>query len=327
MRDQKYTRPVYVDKDRQLFETVAHCRRFENAVVNHFIRDTDAGINKQFSAVTFDLDNHSRFIAFRGTDGSIVGWKEDFNMAFSAPIPAQQQAIEYLTLLAGEDDCELYVGGHSKGGNLAVYAASFVDDTIFTRINRVYNYDGPGLSDQVNAEKAYQRLGAKACTILPKASMIGMLLFQNKDFTIVESDAISIMQHSPFYWHVLGNQFVRGIRSQDSEAMEKILHAWLQNTTDDERQVLIDVFFDVVQATGAKSFNRFIVFKLFQSPEIVLKCLQNIDPSKRKMVRKRLSDLMIIIMRESTIAEQQMLKSVFTRKEDNLGISNPTDKG
>ena len=141
MKDQKYTRPVYVDKDRQLFETVAHCRRFENAVVNHFIRDTDAGINKQFSAVTFDLDNHSRFIAFRGTDGSIVGWKEDFNMAFSAPIPAQQQAIEYLTLLAGEDDCELYV-------------------------------------------------------------------------------------------------------------------------------------------------NRFIVFKLFQSPEIVLKCLQNIDPSKRKMVRK-----------------------------------------
>lgn len=284
---------------------MAHSRRFEEVVVNHFITETDAEINKQFSAVSFDLDNHTRFIAFRGTDGSIVGWKEDFNMAFSAPIPAQQRAVEYLMLLAKECDCELYVGGHSKGGNLAVYAASFVDDTILAQIRQIYNYDGPGLSDQVNAEKAYQRLGAKVRTILPKASMIGMLLFQSKDYTIIESDAISIMQHSPFYWHVLSNQFVRGTRSQDSEIKDKILQAWLQNTTDDERQVLIDVFFDVVQATGAKSFNRFILFKLFQSPEIILKCLQNIEPSKRKMVRKRLSDLMLIVMRESIIAERK----------------------
>lgn len=326
MKDKKYTRPIYADKDSQLFEAVAHSRRFENVVVNHFTTETDAELNMQFSAVTFDLDSQTRFVAFRGTDGSIVGWKEDFNMAFSAPIPAQQRAIDYLTTLAEEDSRELYVGGHSKGGNLAVYAASFVDDTILSRISQIYNYDGPGLSDQVDAERAYQRLCTKVRTILPKASMIGMLLFQSKDFTIVESDSISIMQHSPFYWHVIGNQFIQGIRSKDSESMEKIIHTWLLNTTDKERHVLIDVFFDIVQATGATSFNRMIFFKLLQNPEIVFKCLQNIDPTERKMVRKRLMDLWIISKRESTLIEQQMIKSVFMRKEDRLGTSAITDK-
>ena len=164
----------------------------------------DAAAEEQFAAMTFCLPNGSIYIAFRGTDSTMVGWKEDFNMSFRCPVPAQTTATSYLESAALALDGPLMCGGHSKGGNLAVYAASMCDPAVRERLVRVYSHDGPGFNEAFLGGAEYQALAAagKIDKTLPRSSIIGMIFEHQEDYAVVESCDFGLLQHNPFSWVV-----------------------------------------------------------------------------------------------------------------------------
>ena len=134
---------ILQEEDLDLFPSVAQSTRFGNLFLKNYINKRDLQEEKQFSAITIILPDGTMYIAYRGTDNTLVGWKEDFNMSFMKSVPAQADAVDYLNNVAAQTSGRLRVGGHSKGGNLAVYAAAFCNQDVQDRIIEVYNNDGP----------------------------------------------------------------------------------------------------------------------------------------------------------------------------------------
>jgi uncharacterized membrane protein len=160
-----------------LLRAAAETERFSSLYLCGFERRTDAQCEAQFAAITFLLPDGEMFIAFRGTDDSLVGWKEDFNMAFLSVIPSQSSAMLYVDRMAATYPAyRIRIGGHSKGGNLAVYSAAKCASVHRERIIRVYNNDGPGFSRAFLDSEGYTAIKDRIHTILPETSVVGMLL-------------------------------------------------------------------------------------------------------------------------------------------------------
>ena len=170
-----HTIQYHLERDRELFPAMAESRRFGNLVLMDFVNRIDTEIEKQFAAVTVKLLD-STCIIYRGTDNTLVGWKEDFNMSFSTPVPAQIDAVKYLQMISEKVQDALIVCGHSKGGNLAVYASLFCSDSVGRRIRQIYNHDGPGFDGRVVSRTRLLALAGKLHTFVPQSSVIGMLL-------------------------------------------------------------------------------------------------------------------------------------------------------
>ncbi len=182
----------------------AATERFGSIGLCYYKNIFDVEKETQFAAITYMLDDGSAFLTFRGTDKTIIGWKEDFNMAYQNSIPAQRLARAYVQHFAMESDRILRVGGHSKGGNLAIYASSTVDENIQNRILEVYNQDGPGFREYMLEDEGYLRLIPKIHTFLPQSSIFGILMVHKEPCTIIKSRYVGIMQHDPYNWEVMG---------------------------------------------------------------------------------------------------------------------------
>ena len=318
MRNLPYTRQISSDEDKQLFSLCAESIRFGDITVVDYQTDTDEKVGKQFAAVTFYLPDNTAFIAFRGTDGTIVGWEEDCNLAFSDPIPAQVEATQYLSKIARQYPYRLRVGGHSKGGNMAVFSACSVSKEIRDRITTVYNYDGPGLSDRIEATIYYSRIADIMEVYVPQSSMIGMLLSHAQNVAVVAADSHSVFQHNPYYWHVKATGFELTERSKDSEFVESVIHKWLRTVDDNERRMIIDAIFRVIKETNAISFNREILFKLTQNPLLIGRALQSYTSEDKKKVLRKLIDLSMFIHQEASNREKEFIQDTISSANDKL---------
>ena len=159
----------------ELGHKMAASRRFSDLTLCAYVSRTDEETQTQFSALTALLPDKTAYIAFRGTDDTIVGWKEDFNLAFLPVVPAQRMAAEYLAAAAAAlPSHPLRVGGHSKGGNLAVYSAVFCGEAVQNQLMRVYNNDGPGFRTSLLGLPEHRRVADKITTILPGKSLKAM---------------------------------------------------------------------------------------------------------------------------------------------------------
>lgn len=238
----------------------------------------------QFAAVTFDLPDGTHYVAFRGTDSTIVGWREDFNMAFESPVPAQSAAVKYLTEAAALTSGPLILGGHSKGGNLAVYAAAHADPMLQSRIRTVYSFDGPGLDDATMASEGYANIARRIRSFVPQQSVVGLLLTYHPEYTVVKSDGIGLLQHDSFTWQVLGTDFI-AVTELDvgSQLVDHTVHEWLSKVTPDKRKIFIDTIFDILEATGANTVKELLKDVPGRVPAI-LKALQKVDFETAKMV-------------------------------------------
>ena len=170
-----------------LLKKVSCAPRFKDLALTKYINKINYENPQQFSAVTTLLGDGSFHIAFRGTDDTIVGWKEDFNMGFMSAVPSQLDAVKYVNSVADEIDGKIIIGGHSKGGNLAVYSAVYCSDNIKNRIITVYNNDGPGFSKKILDSDEYAEVSDKIKTIIPESSVVGILLEHEEKFIIVKS--------------------------------------------------------------------------------------------------------------------------------------------
>ncbi|MHA7965422.1 Mbeg1-like protein [Paenibacillus sp. CAU 1782] len=238
-----------------LLRKLGQCPRFANAKLSKFEKITDLDRVKQFAAMVVELDDGSIFYAYRGTDNTIVGWKENFNMCISTPIAAQYEALRYLEETVGEGDAPLRLGGHSKGGNLAIYAAMMCRADIKDRILQVYNNDGPGFDAKIIKSAPYQQILDRIVTIIPQSSVVGMLLEHEEAYTIVQSNAPLLMQHEAFSWEVMGNAFVKGESvEKKSELLDMTLKSWLGQLDKMQRQQFVSAVFHVFDAGDIRTF-------------------------------------------------------------------------
>lgn len=238
---------VRVKTDLSLLMAAAESRRFGNTMVLEYRNLLIPEEETQFAAVTFLLDDNSAFLAFRGTDYSLVGWKEDFNMSFQETIPSQRLALEYTEEFAAKYVMPLRLGGHSKGGNLAVFAAVKANPQIRSRILGVYNNDGPGFTDYVMRDPAYKEMAPRIRTIIPQSSVIGMLLEHEEPYTIIKSKTLGLLQHELYSWEVMGKDFVPMEEiTADSHFLNLTIKKWLADMSNEERNEIVDTVFDLL---------------------------------------------------------------------------------
>ena len=218
--------------------------------INHINDKTET----QFSAVTYLLDDRHVFVAYRGTDDTIVGWKENFNMSFMHPVPAQTEAMHYLEELASERDETVYVGGHSKGGNLAVYALAKCSHKTNERVKLAFNNDGPGFSREFMQSLEYESTREKIRTILPQSSVVGMLLEHEEKYEVIKSSQSGLLQHDPLSWEVLGAGFIHlDTIAADSKFVDQAIKEWLSGMSVAEREMFVEKLFESLAATNAKT--------------------------------------------------------------------------
>ena len=226
--------------------------RFRDLALSGFVRRALPECTEQFSALTVSIPDGTHYVSFRGTDDTLYAWKEDFMMALSGAIPAQRDAAEYLAWAASAYDGTLRVGGHSKGGNLAVYAAACADAAVQDRISVIYNNDGPGFDADFLRSPGYLRIREKLLPLLPQYSLVGTLLEQDTNCVIVRSGRFGIAAHDGFNWGVRGTQFLRcQDMSRSSRAFDVTMERVLGAMDMDERRDFIDTLFRVLSATGA----------------------------------------------------------------------------
>ena len=235
---------VRVVNDCHLLEKASHSKRFGSLLVTRSRDIFSQEEQIQFSAYTILLPDKTHVIAFRGTDNTVIGWKEDFNMSFSPEVPAQREALKYLEEEAALTNSKLIVTGHSKGGNLAVYSSAKASKKIRERISAIYNFDGPGFLSDFLSSTGYKEITEKIHTFVPRSSIIGMLLDRREKHLIVESSQIGIYQHDPYSWRVLGVHFVLvNELSTSANLFDKSLKSWLYSIPADERSLFIDSVF------------------------------------------------------------------------------------
>ena len=244
---------VRVKKDLELLEMAAKSARFDNIRMTFYRSILIPEEDTQFAAVTIFLEDGSAYIAFRGTDSTLTGWKEDFNMSFQPDIPSQRLALEYLKEFAAAHPVPLWMGGHSKGGNLAVFSAAKCGELLQKRIIEVYNQDGPGFSGAMLEDPGYRAILPKLRSYVPQSSVIGMLLEHEEPYTIIRSNQLGIMQHEPYSWMVMGANFLRVEElTADSRFLDRTFKTWLSQMTNEERGAFFDTVFELLESTGAE---------------------------------------------------------------------------
>ncbi len=277
--------------DDELFPLMAISKRYQNLKITRFINNIDIEKQEQFSAVTILMPDNSIFVSYRGTDNTIVGWKEDFNLSFLDDVPAQLESIEYLKEVAGVyKDKKIRLGGHSKGGNLAIYAASF-SKGLEKRIIEVYNNDGPGLSGEATTREGYQSALKKIHTFIPQSSVVGRLLSHEEKYTVVKSVQTGIMQHDVFSWQVERNELIHlGEVDNGSEIVDKTLKKWLKEVEPKERELFIDTLFGLLADTEGTTIGD-LRRNWVNNAKIVINNYKNIDEETKKNLNRAIKIL------------------------------------
>lgn len=281
--------------DLDLFPMLAKSERFGEVILTDYINKVDVEQEKQFSAITMLLPNKLIYVSYRGTDNTLIGWKEDFNMSFSSHVPSQKDSVKYLDEVVKKYSGNVIVGGHSKGGNLAVYASTFCDKKTKKRIIEVYNEDGPGFDDDIICTDQYKEIIEKVHTYIPQSSVIGRLLNHEESYTVVQSVANGIMQHDLYSWQVLGSKFVSLEEvTNGSEFVDQTIKGWVKSVSPEQRAQFIDILFEILNSTEAYTLTE-LSSKKFTTARAILKKYQNIDEESKKLISKTLHALLSIV--------------------------------
>lgn len=300
----KSTMKILWEDDNELFPLMGKSERFGKMSVTQYVNKINAEQEKQFSATTVILPDNTIFVTYRGTDATIVGWKEDFNMCFKSHIASQKDAVEYLNMVSKKYKRLIRIGGHSKGGNLAVYAAMFTNSKVKKRIINIYNNDGPGFDDEIIKTKEYKEILPKVHTYIPQSSVIGRLLNHEEKYTVVQSIQKGIMQHDLYSWQLEGKEFICLEKvTNGSEIFDKTLKEWLINITPEQRGIVIDTAFDILNTTEVEYFSE-LKKNWFLNIRLMLGRYKNLDDESKKViseiVQKLVSTVKNIISNEMT---------------------------
>lgn len=293
-----------------LLKKAASCSRFGPLPMSCYVDIIDTQGEEQFSALCVHINEKTLFVAFRGTDDTIVGWREDFNMFFKAPVPAQLRAAEYLESVGKFFDGNLIVGGHSKGGNLAVWAATHCSPDVTDRILVVFNFDGPGFAVDFRSTDGYQAVKSRIRTIVPESSVVGMFMEHEDRFSVVKSTRKGIWQHDALSWCVKGNRFeyADGL-SPEMMKINGILASWINNMDNTQREKFTESFFGLLEATNASTLTDLVANK-----KALIKAITSADAETKKALRSAFG----LLVGESTKSVTEWIKTPLKRKEKSI---------
>ena len=270
----------------KIFRAMAESERFRDVRIHHQFAMTDAQKEMQFSAMCLDLPDGTMCVAFRGTDNTIVGWREDFNMAYQDKVAGQEAACYYLKRAAELTDRPLRIAGHSKGGNLGVYAASFATAELQDRISEIWAFDAPGMNPTVSALEGYTRIRGKIRSYIPQTSIIGLLMDFYTPYTVVRSTSSGISQHDPASWQVYGPRFVEVPEiDRTAKVVCETLHDWLATSTEEQRGAFVDTLFQLVDTTGATRMSDLTGEKI-KSLMVMVGNRKEVDPETRRVFNR-----------------------------------------
>ena len=285
----------YRDKE-NLFDVLAFSPRFADMMLCNYVSTYDETEQEQFAAMHINASPNFTVIAFRGTDSTVVGWREDLNMSFMMPVPAQKSAVEYVEQTAKGLFKKYCFCGHSKGGNLAVYSGVFCNPKLQKKIVNIYNFDGPGFNRKMVNEEAYKRIENRIATFVPEQSIVGLLMEHEEDYKVVESTEFSILQHEGFSWVIDRDRFVT-VDEVDkfSKSFSLTLKAWLAQMNSEERKEVVDAFFDVFVNAGINDFMEIVDMDV-KKAGLLLKEVAKVPHMQRDKVMK----LIKLLIEENT---------------------------
>lgn len=274
-----------------LMKNIAESERFKNAKLSKYIDVIDNETQMQFSAFHIKLDDLSTYITFRGTDDTLVGWKEDFNMSFISPVPSQIAAVKYVNSTVTKNMHNIRLGGHSKGGNLAIYSAVKCDSHVKKKILAVYNNDGPGFDSNMVDSQEYADMLPYIKTIVPYHSLVGMLLEHRENYMVVKSSNAGVMQHDAVSWQVLGSRFetMENV-SRASHLLKEALSGWINGLDMEKRKEFVEILFSIITASGAGKLSELRMDRV-ASASVAFKQYAAMDKETKAMLRKVLRSL------------------------------------
>lgn len=274
-----------------MLQKLAECPRFKNLLLTGFVNRIDYKKEFQFCAMTVLLQKNRYAVVFRGTDEHLISWKEDFNMSFLPVVPAQNLALTYLEEAAEAIRGKLYVCGHSKGGNLAVYAGVRASYRTRRKILGIYNHDGPGFYDINGLGDAYEEMLPRIHSFVPETAVVGMLLEQVGEHKVVKSTNKGLLQHDAVSWEVLGPKFVTvNSVSDTSRMLNDILKNWLKEISNEERATFVDTLYKILDASQAKSLDDLNSEK-GRIANVILKEFSGLSKETKTMLGKTISTL------------------------------------
>ncbi len=253
--EEKYRDGSVLKDAPQLLREIACTKRFGEIKVREYISLNDTERTLQFAAMEFVLPDDTSYVAYRGTDDTLVGWKEDFMLALHET-EAEKEAADYLDSIAAKSSRTLRIGGHSKGGHLAVYAAANCSSKVLNRITRIYSNDGPGFTDSAISGGDIQKIIPKIISIIPEESIVGLLMMPVKDPIVVKSRAKSVHQHNPATWCIEGKELVRARKvSKVSLMLDKLIKENVSKMAPEQLDEFVEDLFSVFESTGASTFS------------------------------------------------------------------------
>lgn len=286
----EYKKHIFWDRDVDLLKYAAFNPRFQNMKLSGYVNLLEQTQQMQFCAVTIELDKNVHFISFRGTDNSIVGWQEDFNMYYMFPLPSQKKSVEYLENAAKMLSGTFILGGHSKGGNLAVYASAFCSPCVQQRIKDVFNHDGPGFAAEVIRKSCFEAVKNKVHTYVPQSSIFGMMLEHEEDFIIIQSNEKGFGQHDIYSWEIRRTNLVElNKMSNLSMFFDHTLRDFVVNLNVEQRKEFITGLFSLLENRDGDTFDEFGE-NFFKNSSVVMKTIKNMDGKTRKMILSTLMD-------------------------------------
>lgn len=278
---------IVMAQDVELLQQLSQAPRFKNLTVQHYRNTIDLDTEQQFSAVLIHLDAQTSYVAFRGTDLTLVGWKEDLNMSYQKTIPAQHSAVRYLDELEPFLRARVIIGGHSKGGNLAIFAACFAKDSIQQKIIAIHNFDGPGFQEAILKQQQYQMMKPLMITYMPQNAVVGTIFHHDHTIHIANSQAKGIMQHDTFTWQVNHHDIVTLDNANTENVTQQTLDNLLTQLTPDERKKIVDTLYTVLTASGATTVTELqkVDFKTIRQ---AIKSLQHLSKEEGRLLQDSL---------------------------------------
>ena len=279
--------PMMITQERhEVSQVIADAPRFQSLKFFGVVSEWDKDTTKQFAAVTVEVEPSVRLVVFRGTDETLIGWKEDFLMTYSPLVAAQTDAKEYLAKQASLWDGDLMISGHSKGGNLAIYAAATQEEDVQLRIVDIFCFDSPGLYRSVLETKGYQNIVPLAMRYIPQDSLVGLMLESEVPYVIVKSNATGAMQHSAMTWEIEDGQFIKMEKlTKNSQLNDQTLKKWTESVSDEELELFWNVFFELLFSVGIDTVND-LYGQFMHYVQEFLKAAGDMDEEKRELLTR-----------------------------------------
>lgn len=287
-----------VTKERvELAEAIVRSRRFASLSLSNYRSVLDKEVEKQFAAMIFslpELDYHQ--LVFRGTDDSVIGWKEDFQLTYSREIPAHRSAMTFLEdHLPNLSGC-ITISGHSKGGNLALYSAIQCSIALREKISELLLLDSPGLMKSLLEKPSYQELKAKMTVVRPQDSVVGVMLYWDRPAQLVAAEGIGFAQHNALTWKVdlTTNDFVYVYQPTDlSQRLEETFQEWIETLPNQELKQVCDLVFDTILDSGIESLDDIGIQALPQLGQM-LQEFGNLSDKQKKVLQDGFNQLLWI---------------------------------